>query len=97
MVLPIDPKRVHDRYMLYLRFGKHCVLRGILLSLEDNAIRVALEDCGDAAEYRRGEDGWTDEFGQPVGIDFRPSTAVGTVSFPWAAAFERSNAQHCVS
>ena len=97
MVLPIDVKRVHDHYMLYLRFGKHCVLRGILLSLEGHSIRVALEDCGDAAEYRRVENGWVDEFGQSLEIEFQPMASAGALPFPLTAAFERLPAQHCVS
>ena len=45
-------------------------MRGILLALAGDAIRVALEDCGDVAEYRRVGSGWISEFGDSVNIDW---------------------------
>jgi hypothetical protein len=44
-------------------------MRGVLLALEGDSIRVALEDCGDVAEYRRVDGGWVSELGEPVEIE----------------------------
>ena len=70
LALPIDLKRVHDHCMLQIRIGDFLVLRGILLSLEGNSIRVALEDCGDAAEFQRTAGGWIAEDGTSVQIEW---------------------------
>lgn len=71
LALPIDLKRVHDDFMLQIRIGDFLVLRGILLSVEGNSIRVALEDCGDAAEFQRTADGWIAEDGTSVQIEWQ--------------------------
>jgi hypothetical protein len=71
LALPIDLKRVHDHCMLQIRIGDFLMLRGILLSLEGNSIRVALEDCGDAAEFQRTAGGWIAEDGTSVEIEWQ--------------------------
>lgn len=58
--------------MLMIRFGAFFELSGILLSLQDDRIRVALEDCGDAAEFRRVGERWIAENGEAVDIEWRP-------------------------
>lgn len=68
--------------MLILRFGAGFELRGILLSLSGGAIRVALEDCGDVAEFRRVADGWAGENGEAVEIEWR--SLPSPESFPMA-------------
>lgn len=70
-VLPIEQQRVHDQGMLIIRYGAFFELRGILLSLLGDTIRVALEDCGDAAAFRRVGDRWIAENGEAVEIEWR--------------------------
>ena len=82
--------------MLYIRCGSHFVLRGILLSLEGNTIRVALEECGDAAEYRRVENGWISENGDPVEIEFQAMPKSEPLDLMLMLAEERSTPQYCV-
>lgn len=57
--------------MLFIRFGSYIELRGILLCLSGNTIRVALEECGDSAEFRRTSEGWIAENGEVVEIEWR--------------------------
>lgn len=82
--------------MLSIRIGSHFVLRGILLSLSGDAIRVALEDCGDAAEYRRVDGGWVAETGEPVEIELLAHQERKPFSLPVTPAAERSAADYCV-
>jgi len=82
--------------MLYIRCGSHFVLRGILLSLEGDTIRVALEECGDAAEYRRVENGWISEDGDPVEIEFHCLPQSEPLDFLLTLAEDRSTPQYCV-
>jgi hypothetical protein len=82
--------------MLFIRFGSHIVLRGFLLSLSGDTIRVALEDCGDAAEYRRVENGWVSEFGDPVEIELQPTPESELCPFPLTPSMERSLSLSCV-
>ena len=82
--------------MLSIRIGSHFVLRGILLSLSGDAIRVALEDCGDAAEYRRIGNGWIAETGESVEIELLTKAESKQLSVPLTPATERSAAHYCV-
>jgi len=82
--------------MLLIRLGSFFVLRGILLSLSGDTIRVALEDCGDAAEFRRVEDGWVSEDGQSVEIEMQAAPEFEPFDFPLTPAVERSLAVPCV-
>jgi hypothetical protein len=83
--------------MVYIRFGEFFVLRGILLSLSGDTIRVALEECGDAAEYRKIEGGWISELGERVEIEMQPVPRTDTVPIALLpAAVERSIAHCCV-
>jgi hypothetical protein len=82
--------------MLTIRIGSHFVLRGILLSLSGDAIRVALEDCGDAAEYRRVGSGWVAETGESVEIELLTEAESKPFSLPLAPAAERFAADYCV-
>ena len=82
--------------MLYIRCGSFFVLRGILLSLCGDTIRVALEDCGDVAEYRRVEGGWVSEDGTAVEIELHAIPQSEPADFPLALAVERSTPQYCV-
>ncbi len=95
-VLPIEEKRVHHNHMLYIRFGSFFVLRGILLSVSGNSIRVALEDCGDAAEYRRVESGWVSEHGDAVEIELQPTQESEPFCLAIPPAIERCAAHYCV-
>ncbi len=81
--------------MLNIRYGDFFVLRGILLSLSGDSIRVALEDCGDAAEYRRVDAAWVSEFGEPVKIELLPAPRNEPATFPLAAV-ESCLSQYCV-
>ena len=90
LALPIDLKRVHDDCMLQIRIGDFLMLRGILLSVEGNSIRVALEDCGDAAEFQRVNDGWFAEDGTPVEIEWQ-SVPQSETSAAQADPFEPLN------
>jgi hypothetical protein len=82
--------------MLYIRFGSFFVLRGILLSVGGGTIRVALEDCGDAAEFRRADNGWISENGDPVEIELRQAHEEESSRFPLTPAPDRPAAHHCV-
>ena len=82
--------------MLYIRFNEFFTLRGILLSVEGNSIRVALEDCGDAAEYRRLENGWVSEDGQPVEIELQPAPSEEPFALAITPELERCATQYCV-
>jgi len=82
--------------MLYIRFGSYFVLRGILLSVSGDSIRVALEDCGDAAEYRRVKNGWVSEFGEAVEIELQPAPEDEPFSLALTPALERSATHYCV-
>lgn len=66
--------------MLQIRIGDFLTLRGILLSLEGNSIRVALEDCGDAAEFRRTDYGWVAEDGTSVEIEWQAAPQSETLA-----------------
>jgi hypothetical protein len=82
--------------MLSIRVGSHFLLRGILLSLSGDAIRVALEDCGDAAEYRRVDGGWVAETGESVEIELLAHQESKPFSLLLTPAAERSAADYCV-
>jgi hypothetical protein len=82
--------------MLSIRVGSHFILRGILLSLSGDAIRVALEDCGDVAEYRRVGSGWVAETGESVEIELLTKPESKPFSLPLTPATERSSAYYCV-
>jgi len=71
-------------------------MRGFLLSLSGDTIRVALEDCGDAAEFRRVENGWVSEDGQLVEIELQPSAELDPFPFTLTPAVERSLSLSCV-
>jgi hypothetical protein len=93
---PLSHKEFIIMNMLSIRVGSHFVLRGILLSLSGDAIRVALEDCGDAAEYRRVGNGWVAETGESVEIELLTRTESKPFSLPLALATDRSVADYCV-
>jgi hypothetical protein len=94
-VLPVETKRVHDRCMLCIRFGSF-LLRGVLLSISGDCIRVALEDCGDAAEYRRVENGWVSEFGDAVEIELQSAPESEPFQLPLTPTLERPAPHYCV-
>jgi len=82
--------------MLKIRVGRFFELRGFLLSLSGDRIRVALEDCGDAAEYRRVDNGWISEDGEPVEIEWQPVQHSEPFHLPLTPAAERSLSLYCV-
>lgn len=94
-VLFIDTQRVHDIFMLYIRIGEFLMLRGILLLLEGDKIRVALEECGDAAEFRRVGNGWLSEEGESVDIEWQPAPRSDLYPLPFPAAMDRSSRTVC--
>lgn len=71
-------------------------MRGILLSLCGDTIRVALEDCGDAAEYRRVDSGWVTEYGEPVEIELQRMPTSEPVCLPVTSDTERPTGVSCV-
>lgn len=81
--------------MLIIRFGDFFELNGILLSLLNDRIRVALEDCGDAAEFRRVGDGWIAENGEAVEIEWRPVLSPESLQLG-VLPLDRRAADHCV-
>jgi hypothetical protein len=81
--------------MLIIRLGVFFELRGILLSLLGDTIRVALEDCGDAAEFRRVGDRWIAESGEAVEIEWRPLPSPESFRVPLVST-ERPTAHHCL-
>lgn len=82
--------------MLSIRFGDFFVLRGILLSLNRDTIRVALEDCGDAAEFRRVEKGWISEDDEPVEIAWQPESQDESLPLPLTPRLDRPPAHSCI-
>ena len=82
--------------MLSIRFGDFFVLRGILLSLSRDTIRVALEDCGDAAEFRRVENRWISEDGESVEIEWQSETEDESDLFPLTPRLDRPVAHSCI-
>jgi len=82
--------------MLSIRFGDFFVLRGILLSLSRDTIRVALEDCGDAAEFRRVEKGWISEDNQSVEIEWQPEPHEELFPLPLTPRLDRPSAHSCI-
>lgn len=94
---PLSRKGFMINSMLYIRVGQFFVLRGILLSLSGDSIRVALEECGDAAEYRRVANGWVSESGETVEIEWQSAPQSEQSEMPIIpAAVERSIAHYCV-
>lgn len=83
--------------MLSIRLGPFLELRGILLSLSGDAIRVALENCGDAAEFRRVDGGWISEQGEPVEIEWREAPEAEPFRPQLNPMFRRAAAEHCVA
>lgn len=81
--------------MVCIRSGEFAI-RGILLAIGGDAIRVALEDCGDAAEYRRVDGRWVSEFGEIVEIDLCSFPPGEPDAFDMTAAPVRSQPQYCV-
>lgn len=81
--------------MLIIRFGAFFELRGILLSLLGDSIRVALEDCGDAAEFRRVGDRWIAETGEAVEIEWRTLTSPESIPVP-LVPMDRPATRPCV-
>jgi hypothetical protein len=56
--------------MLRIRYSNGKVLQGILLTLGDQKVRVALKECDDAAEYRLVSQRWVSEDCEVVSMEF---------------------------
>ena len=82
--------------MLYIRFGAFFEMRGILLALAGDTIRVALEDCGDAAEFRRVDNAWISENGEPVEIEWREPARAQSFALPPRPVPHRRVVPYCV-
>ena len=95
--LPIESKTSHDDCMLYIRFGPFLKLRGILISLSGDTIRVALEGHDDAVEFRRVSGGWISEQGESVEIEWQEAADAGPFRPQLKAACHRPAAESCVA
>lgn len=82
--------------MLYIRYDNSFVLRGFLISVAGSSIRVALEECGDAAEYRRVGDGWVSENGETVEIELQPAPEAEPFRLDLTMALQRTPSHYCV-
>jgi hypothetical protein len=56
--------------MIFIKYSNGLVLQGVVLSLGDQSMRVAIENSDDAVEFRRISGVWVSEDCEVVSIQF---------------------------